>query len=398
MGNRQPKPIPPKELENALVMTNFNKNEIESLWERFQKLDRLQDGELQKRDFMQVPEMAINPLADRIIALFMSQPRNPSQHLKKGLDEKINNCTVNFYQFVTCLDGFQKNSKIEHFNYYYGGNVIPPCCEESLGQKITKSLHGLKHIVSHSNLQPLNRRHSEQLSDSGSEACHKEYDGRDKKGESSGKAKNKQNRSNSLQAFTPVSRPNSSKSQFLETCFEKDEPESCSTSKFQVSSVNLKSETPPKISGSNPAYETHLDHDSTATNSQNQEINYTNSSIPIFNLIDHSQVNSMINSTNSEKVFCNEITEEEMEIIVPAEKNNGQAISAPKSKCHTPDLLSSHVSNLSVPPPVDHHLSDVAFSKQDLRLRQRQKLELLFRIYDTDGNNFIGKEELFNHA
>lgn len=46
--------------------------EIENLYSRFKKLDRARRGYITPNDFYLVPELAMNPLCDRLIALFDS--------------------------------------------------------------------------------------------------------------------------------------------------------------------------------------------------------------------------------------------------------------------------------------------------------------------------------------
>ena len=48
--------------------------EVESLYRRFKKLDRKRGGSITREDFHLIPELSMNPLCDRLIALF-----DPSQ-------------------------------------------------------------------------------------------------------------------------------------------------------------------------------------------------------------------------------------------------------------------------------------------------------------------------------
>lgn len=45
-------------------------NQIERLWSRFTSLDKQQKGYLTREDFLRIPELAINPLGDRIVHAF----------------------------------------------------------------------------------------------------------------------------------------------------------------------------------------------------------------------------------------------------------------------------------------------------------------------------------------
>lgn len=50
--------------------TGFTANQIERLWSRFTSLDKQQKGYLTREDFLRIPELAINPLGDRIVHAF----------------------------------------------------------------------------------------------------------------------------------------------------------------------------------------------------------------------------------------------------------------------------------------------------------------------------------------
>ena len=45
-------------------------SQIERLWSRFTSLDKLPKGYLSREDFLRIPELAINPLGDRIVHAF----------------------------------------------------------------------------------------------------------------------------------------------------------------------------------------------------------------------------------------------------------------------------------------------------------------------------------------
>jgi len=50
--------------------TGFTASQIERLWSRFTSLDKQQKGYLSREDFLRIPELAINPLGDRIVHAF----------------------------------------------------------------------------------------------------------------------------------------------------------------------------------------------------------------------------------------------------------------------------------------------------------------------------------------
>lgn len=77
MGNAHAHPLPSEQIQNIVENTNFTSRQVTRLYERFQRLDKDQTGFLTKEDFLKIPELAINPLADRIIDMFLMQPKNP---------------------------------------------------------------------------------------------------------------------------------------------------------------------------------------------------------------------------------------------------------------------------------------------------------------------------------
>lgn len=81
-----------EEIEDIALESNLSQTEIKRLYKRFQKLDRDQSGQLEADDLMMIPELAMNPLVPRIVALFDS---------------------VNFRQFVNYLGVFGPNGSVE---------------------------------------------------------------------------------------------------------------------------------------------------------------------------------------------------------------------------------------------------------------------------------------------
>uniref|UniRef100_A0AC35TKB3 Calcineurin B-like protein 1 n=1 Tax=Rhabditophanes sp. KR3021 TaxID=114890 RepID=A0AC35TKB3_9BILA len=74
--------------------TGFAKNQIVRLYSRFLSLDRHSRGYLDREDFLRIPELAINPLGDRIVDAFFSD--------KNEVDKKIN-----FRDFIRVLAHFR---------------------------------------------------------------------------------------------------------------------------------------------------------------------------------------------------------------------------------------------------------------------------------------------------
>ena len=56
--------------------TGFTKPQIERLYSRFSILDKQGRGYLTREDFLRIPELAINPLGDRIVHAFFAESKN----------------------------------------------------------------------------------------------------------------------------------------------------------------------------------------------------------------------------------------------------------------------------------------------------------------------------------
>ncbi len=81
-----------EEIEEIARQSNLSQPEIKRLYKRFQKLDRNQSGTLEADELMMIPELAMNPLVPRIVAVFDA---------------------VNFRQFVNNLGVFGPNGTTE---------------------------------------------------------------------------------------------------------------------------------------------------------------------------------------------------------------------------------------------------------------------------------------------
>ncbi|TPX67656.1 hypothetical protein SpCBS45565_g03616 [Spizellomyces sp. 'palustris'] len=57
-------------LEDMVATTNFSAEEIQRLYKRFVKLDKDGSGSLTKEEFLSLPQVANNPLAQRLLAVF----------------------------------------------------------------------------------------------------------------------------------------------------------------------------------------------------------------------------------------------------------------------------------------------------------------------------------------
>lgn len=66
MGSNSSVLLHESELEELKKETGFTHNQIVRLYSRFTRLDKGSKGYLSKEDFLTIPELAINPLVDRI--------------------------------------------------------------------------------------------------------------------------------------------------------------------------------------------------------------------------------------------------------------------------------------------------------------------------------------------
>merc|ERR1711970_160017 len=96
MGNsRSSLQLQPEDITAIQTETGFNQNQIERLYSRFSSLDKQDKGYLSREDFLRIPELAINPLGDRIVHAFFYESKN-------GDDDK-----VDFKDFVRVLAHFR---------------------------------------------------------------------------------------------------------------------------------------------------------------------------------------------------------------------------------------------------------------------------------------------------
>uniref|UniRef100_A0A671KIQ2 Calcineurin-like EF-hand protein 1 n=1 Tax=Sinocyclocheilus anshuiensis TaxID=1608454 RepID=A0A671KIQ2_9TELE len=55
------------------LLSQFSHSQITRLYSRFHSLDKGENGALSREDFQRIPELAINPLGDRIINAFFPE-------------------------------------------------------------------------------------------------------------------------------------------------------------------------------------------------------------------------------------------------------------------------------------------------------------------------------------
>jgi Ca2+-binding EF-hand superfamily protein len=99
MGNKSSSMLQDEEINLISEETGFSKAQIERLYERFKSLDKSGIcGSLSRQDFLRVPELAINPLCDRIVHMFF-------------VDCDEDHDRINFRQFMKVLATFRSSTK-----------------------------------------------------------------------------------------------------------------------------------------------------------------------------------------------------------------------------------------------------------------------------------------------
>jgi calcineurin B family protein 1 len=95
MGSGNSHMLQDSEIDQINKETGFTRNQIVRLYSRFVSLDKGHNGYLSREDFLRIPELAINPLGDRIVnSFFLSNPEE-----------------VNFTEFMKVLAHFRPVSR-----------------------------------------------------------------------------------------------------------------------------------------------------------------------------------------------------------------------------------------------------------------------------------------------
>ncbi|KAI6237073.1 putative translation initiation factor eIF-1A [Aphelenchoides besseyi] len=110
MGNGNSLMLQDEEITEIAQETGFSKNQIVRLYSRFLNLDRQGRGYLDREDFLRIPELAINPLGDRIVDAFFTESVNHSNSTQRLYSEYDDN-RINFRQFVRVLAHFRPTDK-----------------------------------------------------------------------------------------------------------------------------------------------------------------------------------------------------------------------------------------------------------------------------------------------
>jgi len=104
MGNRETNTLTEKEVEEMKALSNFSETELKRLHRRFKKLDTDGSGTLTIDEFMSIPELAVNPLLERVVQIF---------------DENKDN-EIQFSEFIKALSIFSdKGNKEEKLKFAF---------------------------------------------------------------------------------------------------------------------------------------------------------------------------------------------------------------------------------------------------------------------------------------
>jgi hypothetical protein len=111
------------DLLNIGSIFSVTPNQIERLYSRFTSLDRGNSGTLSREDLLRIPELAINPLGDRIVHAFFQEGTGDSinflqfmqvlahfRPIKKNKDTKLNSreqklkCNILIIVHIRCIE------------------------------------------------------------------------------------------------------------------------------------------------------------------------------------------------------------------------------------------------------------------------------------------------------
>jgi Ca2+-binding EF-hand superfamily protein len=122
MGNKSSLMLQNDEIKQISSQTGFSPQQIEKLYSRFTQLDRANCGSLSKHDLLSIPELAINPLCDRLIEMFFVDGDHEEER-------------INFRQFMRVLAAFRSNQQQQVSN----GNSVDHIAQNSAESDEAKS-------------------------------------------------------------------------------------------------------------------------------------------------------------------------------------------------------------------------------------------------------------------
>jgi len=119
MGNI-PTGLSAEEIEHIKQEGTFSEKELQRIYRRFQKLDTDNSGTISTEEFLRIPELALNPLLERVITIFDTNKDEEIQFSEflaglsifttKGNKEKKLRFAFNVYDIDA--DGFISNGEL----------------------------------------------------------------------------------------------------------------------------------------------------------------------------------------------------------------------------------------------------------------------------------------------
>ena len=98
MGGLSTAALQPEEVIELQQTCHFTQPEIRRLYKRFRKLDTSKSGGVTRKDLLKIPELSMNPLAQRITSLFQSE-------------DQVDGSFINFRDFLRMLSVFSERAE-----------------------------------------------------------------------------------------------------------------------------------------------------------------------------------------------------------------------------------------------------------------------------------------------
>ncbi|KAI1910217.1 Calcineurin subunit B [Ophidiomyces ophidiicola] len=112
-------------INDIVLGSNFDHDEVDRLWKRFMKLDRDKSGTIERDEFLSLPQVSSNPLSTRYVTYVSSSPKsplpsdNPTTRMIAIFDEDGGG-DVDFQEFVSGLSAFSsKGNKEEKLRFAF---------------------------------------------------------------------------------------------------------------------------------------------------------------------------------------------------------------------------------------------------------------------------------------
>mmetsp|Transcript_11182 Transcript_11182/g.26138 ORF Transcript_11182/g.26138 Transcript_11182/m.26138 type:complete len:195 (+) Transcript_11182:2-586(+) len=107
MGGTSSVQLSDRHVEEIMANTDFDRKQVLRLWKRFNLLDAQGKGYISKSDFDYLPELANNPMADRILQCLGDGSQEEGEAAaKEASNRKQKPDEVDFATFVRALDCF----------------------------------------------------------------------------------------------------------------------------------------------------------------------------------------------------------------------------------------------------------------------------------------------------